>query len=54
MLKEGPLYNIDLRLLWQDKSGNLYPIYISFSQQASVKLAFVKKSLYKPKGMLLK
>lgn len=42
-----PIYNIDLNIYWQDKFSNLYPLYISVFQQASIKLGFFKKSLYK-------
>lgn len=42
-----PIQKIDLRLYWQDYSGNIYPIQLSVFQQASIKLAFIKKDLYK-------
>jgi hypothetical protein len=47
MISSSSLKKIDMYLYWQDLSGNLYPIYISRNQQASVKLAFFRKSLYK-------
>ncbi len=53
MKASRPLYNIQLKILWQDKSGNLFPVLISVTQQASVKLAFLKKSLYKNMNYLL-
>ncbi len=54
MLSDNPLYRVDLRLYWQDKSGNLYPITISVQQQASIKIAFLRKSLYKNMSQLIK
>lgn len=53
MKAHRPLYNIQLRILWQDKFGNLYPITIGPTQEASIKIAFLKKSLYKITNYLL-
>lgn len=53
MISDNPLYSIDLKVFWQDKYGNLYPVLLSCTQQASIKLAFVRKSLYKPMNLLL-
>lgn len=47
MINDLPLYKIDLRIYWEDKVGNLYPLTISPFQQASIKIAFLRKSLYK-------
>lgn len=47
MISDNSLQKIDLQLYWVDKNGNLYPIQLSIGQQASIKLAFLKKSLYK-------
>lgn len=44
---DSPLQTLDLRIYWQDRDGNLYPLPISLFQQASIKLAFVRKDLYK-------
>jgi hypothetical protein len=41
------LQTIDIRMYWLDLEGNIYPIQISILQQASVKLLFTRKSLYK-------
>jgi|HubBroStandDraft_3_1064219.scaffolds.fasta_scaffold43183_2 hypothetical protein len=41
------LNTIDLKIYWEDTFNNIFPLFISEFQQASVKLAFVKKSLYK-------
>jgi hypothetical protein len=48
-----PLQKIDLKIYWVDTMGNLYPVLISLYQQASVKLAFIRKSLYKGRNQLL-
>lgn len=53
MIGDGPLNKIDLQIYWQDKNGNMYPLYISPLQQASIKIAFIRKSLYKPGNTLL-
>ncbi len=47
LLSEGPLQTLDIRILWQDKNGNLYPLQISVLQQASLKILFTRKSAYK-------
>ena len=47
MSGDNPLSTIDLRILWSDINGNLYPLFIPQNQQASIKLAFFRKSLYK-------
>lgn len=46
LTSNNALRNIDLKLFWQDLSGQLYPIQISNDQQASVKIGFFRKSLY--------
>lgn len=43
----GSLYTIDVKIYWQDIFGNLYPLTISVFEQASIKIGFFKKSLYK-------
>ncbi len=47
MLSDIPLFRIDLRVVWEDTNGNFYDLYLLPLQQASVKLGFFKKSLYK-------
>lgn len=47
MISEVPLIKIDLQIKWIDKQGNVYPLFITPNQQATVKLAFLKKDLYK-------
>ena len=54
MVSDSPLQKVDLKIFWEDVRGNLYPLTISLFQQASVKLAFLKKSLYKPARLLNK
>lgn len=54
MISTRPLQDIDLKILWEDKSGNVYPLYISQYQEANIKIAFLKKSLYKQTHLLIK
>lgn len=51
LLGDTPLYNIDLSILWQDKLGNYYPLFIETLQQASVKIGFFRKDLYQFPGL---
>lgn len=53
MISETPLNKINLSVFWEDKFGNLYPILITVFQQMSIKLAFLRKDLYKPMSSLL-
>lgn len=45
------LRTIDLKIYWQDIFQNIYPLLISKYQQASIKLAFIKKTLYNDNGL---
>jgi len=47
IFNDGPLQDIDLKIFWQDINGNLNPVQITQNQQINIKLAFLKKSLYK-------
>lgn len=47
MISSQPLKDLNLQLFWVSKAGGIYPIYISNMQEASIKIAFLKKSLYK-------
>lgn len=47
LYSDGEIKTIDIRIQWQDRFGNLYPVEITNFQQANVKLAFVSKQLYK-------
>jgi hypothetical protein len=46
MSGNSPISSIDIKILWQDLLGNLYPIFIQQNQQADIKIGFFKKSLY--------
>lgn len=46
LLGDTPLYKIDLRIQWQDKLGNYFDVFIEPGQQASVKIAFLRRDLY--------
>lgn len=46
------LNTIDIKIYWQDLNQNIYPLLILQNQQASIKLAFVKKELYKTSNLL--
>ena len=46
MLSNAPLYRFDLTVSWVDTQGNVHPIQIPRNQQASLKIAFVRKPLY--------
>lgn len=54
MISDLPLRKIDVSVYWQDKDNNIYPVFISQFSSASIKLAFVKKSLYKGGLSLMK
>jgi len=43
----SPLTNIDLQVFYKDELGNTYPLIINRNSTLSVKIAFIKKSLYK-------
>ncbi len=47
LCSSAPLNKISLQLFWQDKNNNVFPLYVQFGQVAEIKLAFLKKSLYK-------
>lgn len=47
MTTNTPIYKISIRVLWQDKSNNIYPLEITSFEQANIKLGFIRKSLYK-------
>jgi len=38
---------VDLAIFWRDQQANEYPLYIEGNKSVSVKLIFIKKSLYK-------
>jgi hypothetical protein len=43
---QDPLQQVDLQIFWQDSQNNVYPLFIPQYQQANIKIAFVKKTLY--------
>jgi hypothetical protein len=47
LMRDGPLTTIDLKIYWQDKDDNVYPLDIPYLNEASIKVGFFKKSLYK-------
>jgi hypothetical protein len=53
MISEIPLTKLNFNILWQDKNGNIFPLYIDIFQQAELKIAFIRKNLYKNTSNLL-
>lgn len=47
LISNNPLQTINLRIYWQDRDGNVYPLLLSVFQRVSIKLGFFKKNLYK-------
>lgn len=47
MISEIPLNKINFNIYWQDKTGNIYPLLLSIFQQVDLKIAFIKKDMYK-------
>ncbi len=52
LVSDNPLQKIDVQIFWEDRDGNLYPLLISVFQQASIKLGFFRKSLYKGTNLI--
>lgn len=48
------LNTIDLKIYWQDTASNIFPLLLSFNQQASIKLGFFKKAIYRYPQNLIK
>jgi hypothetical protein len=44
---DTPINTIDIQVYWQDQFLNYWPLNINAGQQANIKIAFVKKSMYK-------
>jgi hypothetical protein len=42
-----PINTIDIQVYWQDQYLNYWPLNINAGQQANIKIAFIKKSMYK-------
>jgi|ERR1700753_379217 len=53
MISEIPLNKVDFGVYWQDKIGNVHPLLISVGQQIELKIAFIKKDMYKNTHNLL-
>jgi hypothetical protein len=49
-----PIQNLFFQFFWQDSLGNLIPMTINPNQTASLKIAFLKKDLYKGSKLALK
>lgn len=47
MEQDVAVQKIDLKIYWEDKDNNLYPLRIGKYNQASIKIGFFKKSLYR-------
>jgi hypothetical protein len=47
MVTNSPLYNINIKVVWQDIANNIYDVIINPYSQANIKLGFIRKSLYK-------
>lgn len=47
MISHAQIKEIDLTIYWQDSNEFLYPLFIPWGQQATLKLAFFNKKLYK-------
>lgn len=54
LISDTSLQKLDLRIYWGDRDGNIYPLLISQFQEASIKLGFLKKSLYKENLNIMK
>jgi len=54
MKSSEQLNTIDLKIYWQDKDLNIYPLPINQYQEASIKIGFFKKSLYNAGNLTLK
>ena len=47
LLSDDAIRSVDCQVFWQDTSGNLIPISIPWNSQINIKLAFLKKRLYR-------
>ena len=48
MNSKAPITRINLAFYWQSEIGTLFPIFLSPAQSITVKIGFLKKSLYNP------
>lgn len=54
MISDSPLQKINVKIYWEDNNSNIYPLTISLYQTISIKMAFLRKTLYKQSNLLLK
>lgn len=47
LISDTPMKRIDIQLFWADQNNNLYPIYLTANDTATLKLGFFSKALYK-------
>lgn len=47
LINDNPLYRINVTLLWQDCFGFRHPLSIGVNDEITIKIAFIKKSIYK-------
>jgi hypothetical protein len=52
LISDSPIRKIDIKIYWEDKSGNIFPLEISYFEEVNIKIGFFRKSLYKPTGLL--
>lgn len=50
MISTLPLQSIDVNIFWRDLSGRIFPLSLNIGRQINIKLAFLRKDLYKGKG----
>lgn len=46
MDSKQPLRRFNFRVFWKDKQGRLFPVYIPYRQELSIKFLFLKKSTF--------
>ena len=46
MLSEQPITDLDIKVLWEDKFQNLYPVKLDIGSFLSIKLMFISKDFY--------
>ena len=52
LISKESIRTIDIKIYWEDRNHNIFPLLISMYQQATMKMVFLKKSLYKGSNML--
>jgi len=46
LTSSSPLRKFDVKVFWQDRFQNVYPLYIGYNDILTIKFLFVKKSVY--------